>query len=128
MFEWLVGVGWGLLGVLVVAFIIYALAHTWIVRPLITLVERSLGRPFFPYMDRIAPRPASSLDTPEFWAGIAKSAREDHERELPALQASLDAEADQRMRDLGFPTRGELHAIDEEFEDYERSPDRRRGE
>lgn len=126
MFAWLVGAGWAAFGVLVVVFIFYTLAHTWLVRPLITLVERSLGRDFFPYLDRIvAPRPASSLDTPEFWASIAKGARENHERELPALRALLDAEADQRMRELGFPTRRELDLIDEEFDEYERSLDRR---
>lgn len=47
---------WQIVGWLVVLFIVYAAAHTWLVRPLITLIERAVGREFFPYLDRLFPR------------------------------------------------------------------------
>lgn len=54
--ELLGEIGWQIFSVVVVLFIFYAAAHTWLIRPIITLIERIVGREFFPYLDRVFPR------------------------------------------------------------------------
>lgn len=46
----------GLLAIVVFAFFVYAVAHTWLIRPIIGAIERIVGRRFFPFLDRVWPR------------------------------------------------------------------------
>lgn len=46
----------GVVAILIAAFLFYLMAHTWLIRPIIGVIERIVGREFFPYLDRVWPR------------------------------------------------------------------------
>jgi hypothetical protein len=67
--EWVAGAAWGLFGFFVIVFVLYALGHTALVRPVIGLIERAVGQEGrFPFLDRVEPRDGMTDMQREFMA------------------------------------------------------------